>query len=57
MTSFSAGEALGITKDTRDRLSQPMHLLCAKFMLGRWISADLRNTHEMKEICAKKPIR
>ncbi len=52
---FASGEALGTTKETGERCSPLLRTDCEKFARGRCISADLRNTQELKGIRAEKP--
>ena len=54
---FASGEALGTTKETGDRCRPLLRTHCEKFARGRCISADLRNTQELKGIRAEKPLR
>ena len=54
---FASGEALGTTKETSDRYRPLLRTHCEKFVRGRCISADLRNTQELKGIRAEKPLR
>ena len=54
---FASGEALGTTKETGDRCRPLLRTHCELFALGRCISADLRNTQELKGIRAEKPLR
>ncbi len=55
MPYFASGEALGTTKETGERCSPLLRTDCEKFARGRCISADLRNTQELKGIRAEKP--
>jgi hypothetical protein len=43
--------------ETRDRFHPPLRTDYAKFACGRYNSADLRNTQELKGIRAEKPLR
>ena len=43
--------------ETRDRFHPPLRTDYAKFACGRYNSADLRNTQELKGIQAEKLIR
>jgi len=52
---FASGEALGTTKEAGERCSPLLRTDCEKFARGRCISADLRNTQELKGIRAEKP--
>ena len=54
---FASGEALGTTKETGDRCRPLLRTHCELFARGRCISADLRNTQELKGIRAEKPLR
>ena len=54
---FASGAALGTTKETSDRYRPLLRTHCEKFVRGRCISADLRNTQELKGIRAEKPLR
>ena len=54
---FASGAALGTTKETSDRYRPLLRTHCEKFARGRCISADLRNTQELKGIRAEKPLR
>ncbi len=54
---FASGAALGTTKETSDRYRPLPRTDCEKFARGRCISADLRNTQELKGIRAEKPLR
>lgn len=53
---FASGAALGTTKETSDRYRPLLRTHCEKFARGRCISPDLRNTQELKGICAEKPL-
>ncbi len=54
---LASGAALGTTKETSDRYRPLLRTHCEKFVRGRCISADLRNTQELKGIRAEKPLR
>ena len=54
---FASGAPLGTTKETSDRYRPLLRAHCEKFARGRCISADLRNTQELKGIRAEKPLR
>ena len=54
---LASGAALGTTKETGDRYRPLLRTHCEKFARGRCISADLRNTQELKGIRAEKPLR
>ena len=54
---FASGAALGTTKETSDRYRPLLRTHYEKFARGRCISADPRNTEELKGIRAEKPLR
>ena len=54
---FASGAALGTTKETSDRYRPLLRTHCEKLARGRCISADLRNTQELKGIRAEKPLQ
>ena len=54
---FASGEALGTTKETADRYRPLLRTHCEKCVRGRCVSADRRNTQELKGIRAEMLIR
>ena len=54
---YASGAARGTTKETPEGYRPLLRTHCEKFARGRWISADLRNTQELKGISAEKPLR
>ena len=54
---FASGEALETTKEAADRYRPLLRTHCEKCARGRCVSADRRNTQELKGIRAEMLIR